>query len=228
MPTSSFFSPLAHSWFHPSLLSLVHVPALTGNIVLHSTWLIKSENPLFYQIIPSQKIHHISKNEEKLLPPKKRIQLFFCTLMSQKQHAQWFEEPSLVYFAPKTFCLWSHCWVYLRRIVKWKMFKRQGKHMEKGRVCPQTHHMLGHMNLIQDSSKAPVLLNIDMCIHFLLWQKKNYPGILIFLLLKNNFFLFILNLGLYILILHLYILILPRSSFFPHSPKSILLLILYC
>lgn len=151
-------------------------------------------------------------------PPK--IKLFFCTLMSQKQHAQWSEEASLVYFAPKTFCLWSHCWVYLRRLVKWKMFKRQGKHMERGRVCPQAHHnMLGHMNLIQDGSKAPVLLNTDMCIHFLLWEK-NYPGILIFLLLKNNFFFFILNLGLYILILHLYILILLDPLFFHIHPSQ--------
>lgn len=56
------------------------------------------------------------------------------------------------------------------------MYKRQGKHMERGRVCSQAHHMPGHMNLNPDGSKAPVLLNTDMCIHFLLWEQKKIPG----------------------------------------------------
>ena len=124
--------------------------------------------------------------------------------------------------------LWSHCWVYLR-IVRCRMYKRQGKHMERGRVCSQAHYMLGHINLNQDGSKAPVLLNTDMCIHFLLWEQKKLPGNFNFLFyLKIVFFLLILILGLYILILRFQAPTLPRSSLFPHSPKSILLLVLYC
>lgn len=71
------------------------------------------------------------------------------------------------------------------------MYKRQGKHMERDRVCSQAHHMPGHMNLNQDGSKAPVLLNTDMCIHFLLGEQKKLLGNFNFLFyLKIVFFFF--------------------------------------
>lgn len=60
-------------------------------------------------------------------------------------------------------------------------------------------------------------------------RTKKLPGNFNFLFyLKIVFFLLILILGLYILILRFQAPTLPRSSLFPHSPKSILLLVLYC